>query len=167
MSNALRPIPYEAIQPVARAARILDVLVIKFSAESTRPLIGIIANTLHQEVRFRSTPQPQNNNIVSTIVDFQYIAFEKNEKACEISGAICVIYQLNHINPSFSPSDIEAFAEVNGLYSAWPYVRELVGNTANRVGLAGVILPLWMPPKEFPAKNEYFEMKYGQEETPQ
>ncbi len=30
---------------------------------------------------------------------------------------------------------LEAFAEVNGIYNAWPYLRELVQSTAQRMGL--------------------------------
>ncbi|MFC4764742.1 hypothetical protein [Dyella koreensis] len=39
------------------------------------------------------------------------------------------------------------FAEINGPYNAWPYWRELVQSVTGRVGLAGITIPVFRPPK--------------------
>jgi hypothetical protein len=39
--------------------------------------------------------------------------------------------------------DLEAFAQVNGAYNAWPYWRELIQNIFTRMNLSPVILPLF------------------------
>jgi len=38
-----------------------------------------------------------------------------------------------------------AFADINGTYNAWPYVRELVQNTVVRMGLPPFVLPVYKP----------------------
>ena len=38
---------------------------------------------------------------------------------------------------------VQEFAETNGIYNAWPYWRELLQNTAARVGLPGVVAPVF------------------------
>lgn len=36
-----------------------------------------------------------------------------------------------------------AFANVNGIFNAWPYIRELVQTTATRMGLPPLVLPVY------------------------
>jgi hypothetical protein len=40
----------------------------------------------------------------------------------------------------------EAFAEINGKYNAWPYLRELVQSLSSRLGLPGLVLPVYRLP---------------------
>jgi hypothetical protein len=44
-----------------------------------------------------------------------------------------------------SDDDITAFATTNGVYNAWPYLRELVQNTTIRMGLPAAVIPLYRP----------------------
>lgn len=47
-----------------------------------------------------------------------------------------------------------AFANVNGMFNAWPYVRELVHSTVARMGLPPMILPVYRVASETPRKVE-------------
>jgi hypothetical protein len=40
------------------------------------------------------------------------------------------------------PNEAEAFAQMNGLFNVWPYWRELVQNTATRMGVVIPPIPL-------------------------
>jgi hypothetical protein len=46
----------------------------------------------------------------------------------------------------------QAFADVNGLYNSWPYLRELVHSTVIRMGIPPVVLPVYRVPT--PAKPQ-------------
>lgn len=47
---------------------------------------------------------------------------------------------------SFPADALEHFAELNGIYNAWPYWRELVQTVTGRVGIDSVLLPVFRPP---------------------
>ncbi len=38
---------------------------------------------------------------------------------------------------------LQAFAEINGMYNAWPYFRELFQSSISRMGLPPIALPLY------------------------
>jgi hypothetical protein len=42
---------------------------------------------------------------------------------------------------SLTDTDIEAFARINGVHNAWPYMREYCQSTLGRMQLPGVVLP--------------------------
>lgn len=51
-------------------------------------------------------------------------------------------------------SFFSAFANVNGMFNAWPYARELVHSTVARMGLPPMILPVYRVASETPRKVE-------------
>jgi hypothetical protein len=54
-----------------------------------------------------------------------------------------------------TPLAVQAFAELNGPYNAWPYWRELVHTVTGRVGLATIVIPVFkLPVREMPANQE-------------
>lgn len=58
-----------------------------------------------------------------------------------------LIYRLE--NAATYPEDaLNYFAELNGPYNAWPYLRELVQSVAGRVGLGSIVLPVFRPERE-------------------
>lgn len=86
---------------------------------------------------------------LSVIVDFQ---FEAREATSGELGAIVAdlsaTFQLMYSLPDeFAAADscFEQFAAVNGVYNAWPYWRELVQTSTGRIGLPGVVLPVFRP----------------------
>jgi hypothetical protein len=97
---------------------------------------------------------------VLTSVEFEYEAFgpDSDKGICAVQGAFMVIYSLQKEKFSASPEMIELFAELHGMHHAWPYIRELVGSLVSRLGLSGVLLPVWPPPKRLPPKGEYITM---------
>jgi len=43
-------------------------------------------------------------------------------------------YERQVRDASISDDDANLFAKINGVYNAWPYMRELVANTFTRMG---------------------------------
>jgi hypothetical protein len=46
--------------------------------------------------------------------------------------------------------ELNAFAKVNGVFNAWPYFREIVQSTMQRMDLPPVILPVYRVPQAKP-----------------
>ena len=42
-----------------------------------------------------------------------------------------------------TPGNLEAFAQINGIFNAWPYWREFVQNMAARMGLPQLVIPVF------------------------
>ena len=62
--------------------------------------------------------------------------------------AVALQYHLDYVLSALPPEEsreefITAFAEVNGPYNAWPYIREIFQTTVSRMGLPALILPLY------------------------
>jgi preprotein translocase subunit SecB len=52
-----------------------------------------------------------------------------------------------------SKQEIVSFANVNGIYNAWPYFREFVQSSTARMDLPGVVLPVFRVPASKKAKT--------------
>lgn len=62
----------------------------------------------------------------------------------KLAATFLLIYSLP--TTATIPEDaFEHFANVNGPYNAWPYWRELVQTMTGRVGLSGIVLPVFRP----------------------
>lgn len=56
------------------------------------------------------------------------------------------VYELAYGLPegsTFSDEALGAFAETNGVFNAWPYFREFVQSSCNRMGLPALLVPLF------------------------
>ena len=67
-----------------------------------------------------------------------------------------VEYELKYkVPPDFkaTKAEIGSFAKVNGVYNAWPYFREYVQTTLQKMNLPPLILPVYRipPPPKKPA----------------
>lgn len=159
-----RVVDLDIIKSIADVSQILDIATMHFSALARRPLAGRNAQAFGQEVsvrasRIKETPEP----VVLATVDFQFTAVSnlvESEPDCEIHGTMMVAYHLSVPVSTFSVDALNMFAEVNGIYSAWPYIRELVGSTAARLGLGGVTLPRWAVPSIRPPEGEYHTIAF-------
>lgn len=67
-----------------------------------------------------------------------------------VSATYCLSYTVNDLE-SFDDDDLAAFAEVNGLYNAWPFWRELYYSVTGRMGLRPSALPTLRIKREPPA----------------
>ena len=101
---------------------------------------------------FRSEYQvhrSEDSQKLSVIVDFKFEAREaSSDEPGEIVADLSATFHLLYALPLEFEADescFEQFASVNGVYNAWPYWRELVQTSTGRIGLPGVVLPVFRP----------------------
>jgi hypothetical protein len=85
-------------------------------------------------------------NQIVVVAEFRFFASGESggERVAEISGRLALRYSVAGLNVESIQADlVNGFARSNGLYNAWPYWRELVQNTGSRIGIHGVIAPVF------------------------
>lgn len=78
-------------------------------------------------------------------VPLEFVANDLNGK--EVFSVVAIfraVYSLPGL-PAHTPEDLQSFARLNGTFNVWPYWRELLQSTGNRVGLAGITVPVYRP----------------------
>jgi len=87
---------------------------------------------------------------LGVLVDFQFGLHCGEDDGIVDVLSLTASYLLIYI--LFKDEDVELdkrcfrhFAEVNGPYNAWPYLRELVQSVTGRVGLGGLTMPVFHP----------------------
>jgi hypothetical protein len=64
-----------------------------------------------------------------------------------------VEYELRYrVPPEFEArkTEVDAFAKVNGVFNAWPYFREYIQTTTQRMNLPPIIIPVYRVPPQAP-----------------
>lgn len=67
---------------------------------------------------------------------------EEKDRLVDVSATVCVEYFRPEDRGDIDQSEAEVFARVNGIYNAWPYLREYVHTSLVRLGLPPFELPL-------------------------
>jgi len=68
----------------------------------------------------------------------------KADDLVTLEATFILVYALP-LEIKFEARCVKHFAELNGTYNAWPYWRELVQTATGRVGLSGILLPVYKP----------------------
>lgn len=76
-----------------------------------------------------------------------------DETALSIKATFVVTYSLDSFE-DLSEENFRAFAELNGIFNAWPYWRELVQSTTARMGLDQVVVPVYRVSRKRAPKAE-------------
>lgn len=150
-----RLVDWELLRPVAAAASLDDVTQVRFQAEAAAPLRGLSADVLRQRLEVRAARIPTPPPALHAVVEFTYIGTRADEAIVTVSGAFLLSYRLSPPpGELFSEDALDLFAEVNGVYHVWSYLRELVSSCTARLGLSGALLPVWQAPGLLPPKGE-------------
>jgi hypothetical protein len=84
---------------------------------------------------------------VGSMIDFycrgHFTENEQRNDVFSVKARFLATYSIRE-NDDVSPESVSAFARLNGVYNAWPYWREFVQNSATRMGLPAIVLPLIM-----------------------
>ena len=67
---------------------------------------------------------------------------ESPEDGLLIEATFLLAYRLAHLE-RFSEEQVQAFADVNAIYNAWPFWREYVYSTLARMALPPITLPVY------------------------
>ena len=95
----------------------------------------------------------KKNGYIIVIPEFHFEAFRENKTqkpAILIDASFVLAYKIDNFK-GLTQKGFEQFANLNGIYNAWPYWRELVQNTIVRMGLPSLSIPVFRivePPKE-------------------
>lgn len=67
---------------------------------------------------------------------------DASKKIVILNAAFELVYNINR-EVALTKQQLSAFAQVNVLYNAWPYWRELVQDMAARMGLPRLVVPVF------------------------
>ena len=100
---------------------------------------------------------------IHVLAEFQFNASDQSGDTGDVArlaATFVLVYALPQ-EAAFDERCLKYFAELNGPYNAWPYWRELVQTATGRIGLAGIMVPLYRPvgvevadPQKHPAITE-------------
>lgn len=161
-----RSVDFAAVRAISDRVRLDDIQVVTFSAQAMGPLSDLSARDLNQTIRVRGDLVGSSNEHAGVMILTEYAASDASEEVARVNLTLMVSYSLRDgANWEDLPQDaVDQFAEINGIYNTWSYIREFIGSSMSRLGLSGVLLPLWRPPAVLPPKGEFsvFEYHAGQ-----
>lgn len=77
--------------------------------------------------------------------DAEDLAASLDEAAVAVHCELQLFYRVEGLS-SFSDEDLAAFADVNGVFNAWPYWREVVDSAFARMELPRLVMPVYRVP---------------------
>lgn len=87
-----------------------------------------------------------DDSVLTVGMTFEMVAPSPFEDAhgrrVTVRGQISITYERQPDAEVSSQENIDAFGRVNGIYNAWPYIREYVQSSLVRLGLPAFDLPL-------------------------
>jgi hypothetical protein len=141
----MTPGPSGAARIVA-AAQIGGVRLVEASARtvlrSVRDIEGEAQLFVGTGATVKGPPDDKGEFYVLAKVDARVAPAPKAEPLISIRAAFELRYRLPE-GQTATMEELEAFAEVNGVFNAWPYWREFVQSTSVRMDLPPVVLPLF------------------------
>jgi len=153
---------------------IKDVRVIESSFKQTPN-----ANVGSKSVEIDNTANVEldaDNKFIFVIADFNLNAFVKNNEkpVVMINASFLLTYDYKDEFVGFPDEAFKKFAEMNGMYNAWPYWREFVQNATVRMGLPSLTIPVFRlfaskkadaPKKETKTKKKTSKKKNTKKKT--
>ncbi|MGH7570604.1 MAG: hypothetical protein ACREMK_02030 [Gemmatimonadota bacterium] len=96
---------------------------------------------------YRLPDEHPNHIFVRVDQRFEVNAEDGGENLMLLEVGFDLIYRLE--SAATYPEDaLKYFAELNGPYNAWPYLRECVQSIGARVGLGGIVIPVFRPERQ-------------------
>lgn len=141
------PRDYKLASAVASHAGLHNICLMSISAELKEPLADAIASlsagTAEVGIGWRANHEISESGLVLNVkLDFKVDFGQKPIVA--VTCAYLLEYHLDSPPPADARDDLlSAFAKVNGVYNAWPYLREVVQNTCARMNLPPMVLPVF------------------------
>ena len=84
---------------------------------------------------------------IHVIVEFNFrgsMGSHGETEMVKLDASFILVYTLPE-TATFESRCLQHFSELNGAYNAWPYWRELVQSATGRVGLGGILVPVYRP----------------------
>lgn len=102
---------------------------------------------VHVEVKLRQGMDEKKDDTTLVVAEphFRFSVYSEDEES-ELPISIEAKYQLiykSKFENELSEAEITSFGERTVLYNAWPYWREFLQSTLNRMGLPAISIPLF------------------------
>ncbi len=100
----------------------------------------------------------RKNGLILVFPVFKLHAFQMEsdmkDPALTIEAQLLLVYKAETL-AGLKQENFKVFGDTNGVYNAWPYWREFVQNTAARMGLPPLTIPVFrlVKPKEISTKK--------------
>jgi preprotein translocase subunit SecB len=105
-----------------------------------------VAGKKAYNITYSTKVQPnKKNSLVVVIATFHFEAFAENQPqkpALRLDASFVLAYQLDNFE-GLTQEGFQHFANLNGIYNAWPYWREFVQNMVGRMGLPPLTIPVF------------------------
>lgn len=103
--------------------------------------------SLMSETRSHSVRRDTDSDSILIDASFRFaMAYDTDESKEKppvmVSATFGLLYAIEDVG-SVSEEELNAFGEVNGIFNAWPYWRELLQSTLSRMGLPSITLPIY------------------------
>ena len=142
---------------IVSAVQIEDV---RLSEASCRSLVqpSEIADTLvaipSHETSVTKEPGDDGLFLINTNFSLEIRSGDDEEKLqAEVHGVFELSYSIPN-KEAFSSDELEAFGQVNAVFNAWPYWRELVQASLSRMSMPTLTVPVYRLPPSGGAKDE-------------
>lgn len=126
----------QAAFKVARRATLNDVLVTEIKAKRYGKLDGELHPQLSDEYQVVSN----ENNKLEILCRHHLGAASADTPIAELDIDLILVYDLA-AGDALEDSDVNAFANANGAYNSWPFIREMFNSLSLRLGLPAFVLP--------------------------
>lgn len=106
-----------------------------------------LSANLSHEASVKADPEDESTLLVS--VKFS-LEIRQETGAKELRAEISAVFEISYDLPTedtFSADEIEGFGQVNAVFNAWPYWREIVQSSLSRMGMPGLTIPLYRLPQ--------------------
>ena len=155
-----RPVDLDLIKPLSSTAVLLEVTPVSVGASAEPNIAAAREDEVAHKLRYRAElidDDQGESDIIAVWLEFEYEALGADqETVADVDCEFVVSYRLaGATQRDFTAEQLNLFAEINGIYNVWPYMREAVTSLGARIGLPRVILPLWRPPTSLPEKGEF------------
>ena|SRR5208282_717235 len=148
MSNAV-----DNLKEIISSVQLAGVRLSQLSASGSLPEGGIRNGAVEIAHSARVRDRSTDGFVVTATITVRFAIKGGGRKAAgrettplSLQAGFDLSYAVPHAK-KFSATDLTRFANVNGVYNAWPYWRELVQSISVRMGLPALVLPVFRVPR--------------------
>lgn len=137
---------------IARFVEIQDVSMVSVNAELFQPNArAMLGSDWHfVQERIADYHFDETNKLLCILLtltaDLMGTSNGAEQRLVRCSGKYVLLYSFNVIGgppPEEKAAFFKAFADINAVFNAWPFFRELVHSTLGRMGLQPIALPVY------------------------
>ena len=137
--------PFQLLSSVSQFVELRSIVLRRATAETTvHPEDQSISWSYRQRhsVRFELLSDSDRLRLYPAFEFAAYAADVPSNSLATLEAEYALTYELK-LDANKEVEALKIFAEVNGPFAAWPYWRELVQTVTGRLGLPGVLVPVF------------------------